>query len=118
MRSDADRLRDIIEAIEKINARTPDSAAAFHQDELVQVWVIHYLQVIGEAARGMSQGLKQRHPDVPWAEIIALRNILVHDYFGLNMEQVWTLTQRDLPKLEEQIRRMRAQLGGDAAAQA
>jgi len=64
MRSDADRLRDILEAIEKIKARIPDGAAAFRQDELVQVWVIHYLQVIGEAARGMSQGLKQRHPDV------------------------------------------------------
>jgi len=64
MRSDADRLRDILEAVEKIKARIPDGAAAFRQDELVQVWVIHYLQVIGEAARGMSQGLKQRRPDV------------------------------------------------------
>jgi uncharacterized protein with HEPN domain len=118
MRSDADRVSDILEAIEKIKARTPANAVAFQQDELVQVWVIHHLQVIGEAARALSPSLRERHPDVPWAEIIALRNILVHEYFGLNMEQVWTLVQRDLPKLEQQVRRIRLQIGGDLAAEA
>jgi len=77
---------------------------------MLQVWVIHHLQVIGEAARGVSQSLKDRHPEVLWAQIVALRNILVHEYFGLNLRQVWTMTQEDLPKLEEQIRRVRSQM--------
>ncbi|MBI3281459.1 MAG: DUF86 domain-containing protein [Acidobacteria bacterium] len=61
---------------------------------MAQVGVIHRVQVIGEAARGVSQALRERHPEVPWPEIIALRNILVHEYFGLNMQQVWTMTPK------------------------
>ena len=114
MRSDADRLSDIIEAIAKIGERTTDSFSAFQGDEMLQVWVIHHLQVIGEAARGVSQSLKDRHPEVPWPQIVALRNILVHEYFGLNMHQVWTMTQKDLPKLEEQVRHIRSQIAPDS----
>jgi uncharacterized protein with HEPN domain len=114
MRSDADRLSDILEAIAKIKGRITDSADAFQQDEMVQVWVIHHLQVIGEAARGVSQSLRERHPEVPWPEIIALRNILVHEYFGLNMQQVWTMTQKDLPKLEAQVQRIRSKIAADS----
>lgn len=84
MRSDADRVSDILEAAAKIRKRITDSVDAFQADEMLQVWVIHHLQVIGEAARGVSQSLKERHPEVPWPEIVALRNILVHEYFGLN----------------------------------
>jgi uncharacterized protein with HEPN domain len=110
MRSDADRVSDILEAIDKVKARTPDTENDFQRDELVQVWVIHYLQRIGEAARALSPALKKRYPEVPWAEIIALRNLLVHEYFGLNMQQVWTMTQRDLTALEEQIRQIHSEL--------
>jgi uncharacterized protein with HEPN domain len=46
-------------------------------------------------------------------QIIALRNILVHEYFGLNMHQVWTMTQKDLPQLEEQVQHIRSQITAD-----
>jgi len=46
---------------------------------------------------------------VPWPQIVALRNILVHEYFGLNLHQVWTMIQKDLPKLEEQVQYIRSQ---------
>jgi len=75
---------------------------------MLQVWVIHHLQVIGEAARGISKPVKDRHPEVLWPQIVALRNILVHKYFGLNLDQIWMMTQKDLPKLEEQVRHIRA----------
>jgi uncharacterized protein with HEPN domain len=114
MRSDADRVSDILEAIAKIGERITDSLDAFQGDEMLQVWAIHHLQVIGEAARGVSQSLKDRHPEVLWPQIVALRNILVHEYFGLNMRQVWTMTQEDLPKLEEQFQRIRSQTAPDS----
>ena len=114
MRSDGDRLGDILDAIEKIKARTVDRVDDFHHDEMLQVWVIHHLQVIGEAARGVSQPLKDKHPEVPWAEIVALRNILVHEYFGLNMNQVWTMTQNDVPQLQEQVQRIREEIAADS----
>ena len=62
MRSDADRLCDILTATAKIKERVADSIDAFQGDEMLQVWAIHHLQVIGEAARGVSQSLRDRHP--------------------------------------------------------
>ena len=109
MRSDAERVSDILTATAKIRERVPDSIDALQDDEMLQVWAIHHLQVIGEAARGVSQSLKARHPEVPWPQIVALRNILVHEYFGLNLHQVWTMIQKDLPKLEEQVQYIRSQ---------
>jgi|SRR5271157_1555726 len=103
----------ILDAIAKIGERNTESIDAFQVDEMLQVWVIHHLQVIGEAARGVSQPLKDLHPEVPWSEIVALRNILVHEYFGLNMRQVWTMTQQDLLKLEAQVQRIRSQIAPD-----
>jgi uncharacterized protein with HEPN domain len=76
MRSDPDRLNDILAAIAKVKERVADSLA-FQNDEMLQVWVIHHLQVIGEAARGVSQPVKDRHPEVQWPQIVALRNIQV-----------------------------------------
>ncbi len=75
-----------------------------------KVWAIHYLQLIGEAGRRVSQSLRDRHPEVPWPEIVALRNILVHEYFGLNLQQVWNMIQEELPRLEEQVRKIRSQI--------
>jgi uncharacterized protein with HEPN domain len=104
MSRDADWLGYILAAVAKINDRITDSFEVFQGDEMLQVWVIDYRAGhIGEAARGVSQPVKDRYPDVQWPQIIALRNILVHEYFGLNMHQVWTMTQQDLPKLEEQV---------------
>jgi uncharacterized protein with HEPN domain len=115
MRSDADRLSDILDAIAKIEERITESIDAFQGDEMLQVWVAHHLQVIGEAARSVSQSLKDLHPEVPWPEIVALRNILVHEYFGLNMHQVWTMTQKDLPELKVQVQCIRSQIAPDGA---
>jgi uncharacterized protein with HEPN domain len=115
MRSDADRLSDILDAIAKIGERIAENFDAFQGDEMLQVWVIHHLQVIGEAARGVSQSFKDLHPEVPWSEIVALRNILVHEYFGLNMHQVWTMAHKDLPELEAQVQRIRSQIAPDGA---
>lgn len=95
MRNDLDRLADILSAITKIKERVTGGFEAFQRDEMLQVWVIHHLQVIGEAARGVSQPVKNLHPEVPWPQIVALRNILVHEYFGLNMGQVWMMTQKE-----------------------
>ena len=114
MRSDADRVGDILDAIAKIKARITVGLDVFLGDEMLQIWVIHPLQVIGEAARGMSQFLRDRHPEVPWPRIVALRNMLVHEYFGLNMQQVWTMVNKDLPELEEHVRQIRSEVRPDS----
>jgi len=99
MRSDRERLLDIREALEQIDKYTGSGRAAFEQDELVQTWVVHHLQIIGEAARHVSSELQTQHPQIPWSKIIGMRHILVHHYFGIDVDVVWSVVERELPAL-------------------
>jgi uncharacterized protein with HEPN domain len=103
LRRDRQRLEDILEAIERIEKYASGGRATFDRDELVQTWVLHHLQIIGEAVRGLSDEIRSAHPDIPWAQIAAMRNILVHDYFGIDLEEVWAAVVRDLPQLKAKI---------------
>lgn len=103
MRRDRQRLEDILEAIERIEKYAGGGRATFDRDELVQTWVLHHLQIIGEAVRGLSDEIRSAHPDIPWAQIAAMRNILVHDYFGIDLEEVWAAVVRDVPQLKAKI---------------
>jgi len=112
LRRDVERLRDVLEAIDRIQQQAAKGRPAFDGEPLLQVWVIHHLEIIGEACRGLSAQLRDRHPAVPWAAIIGMRNILVHDYFGLNLEEVWAAVERDLPSLKQQIQAILKAEGG------
>jgi uncharacterized protein with HEPN domain len=100
MRQDGERLQDILEAIGQIERYALRGKDAFQTDELVQIWMVHHLQVIGEAAAAISEDLQARHPEVPWALIIAFRNVLVHEYFRIDLETVWRILEQDLPGLK------------------
>ncbi len=113
MRDDAGRLLDILEAVEKIQQRAKAGREAYLEEELLQVWMVHHLQIIGEAAGGLSQDLRHRHAGVPWPDIIAMRNVLVHQYFGIDLEQVWDTVVTDLPRLKRDIASILAQLQED-----
>ena len=110
MRDDRERLLDILEAIERIQKYTAKGRESFEEDELIQTWVIHHLEIIGEASRSLSAQLKQEHPETPWSEIAGMRNILVHHYFGVDASAVWNAVDRDLPSLKQQIEVMLASL--------
>ncbi len=114
MRDDRVRLADILEAIERVERYADRGRGAFDADELIQTWIVHHLQIIGEAARGLSDGLRSAHGEIPWPQIVGMRNILVHDYFGIDAEEVWTAAVRDLPLLKAQVEALLAQLGGPA----
>jgi uncharacterized protein with HEPN domain len=100
MRSIKNRLLDIIEAIQKISERVGDEDQ-FRMDELRQVWVIHHLQIIGEAASGLPDEFQDAYPQIPWKKLIGMRNVLVHGYFHIDLEIVWTTVVQDLPILLE-----------------
>ncbi len=113
MRSDRERLLDILEAIERIEERVPaDSGETFRRDEMVQVWVVHHVQLIGEAASRLSDGLRAKHPDVPWADVIAMRNFLVHQYFSTDLDQVWYSVEHELPQLKARVERALSEING------
>ena len=103
MRSDRERLVDIREAIERINKYAGRGRQAFEKDELVQNWVVHHLQILGEAAGRISEDFRNGHQNIPWSKIIGMRNILVHDYFGIDIDVVWWVIEKDLPELEQNI---------------
>ncbi|MGD0827652.1 MAG: DUF86 domain-containing protein [Desulfobaccales bacterium] len=103
MRDDREKLKDILEAIERIETYSAKGRAAFEQDELIQVWFLGYLQIIGEASQAISSNIRETHPEVPWAKIIGMRNILVHNYFEIDLPVVWNAVERELPELKRQL---------------
>jgi uncharacterized protein with HEPN domain len=103
MRSDRERLLDIREAIGKIELHASSDVEAFAADEMQQVWVIHHLRIIGEAAYGLSEQFAAEHPQIPWKQIIGMRHVLVHGYFEIDLDIVWAVIQKDLPPLQDAI---------------
>ena len=103
MRDDRERVLDILEAIERIQKISVRGREYFYNDEMAQVWVIHHLQIIGEAVRGISPEFRTANPDIPWSDIVGMRNVLVHHYFGIDRNAVWNVVEHDLPALKEQL---------------
>ncbi|OFX17705.1 MAG: nucleotidyltransferase [Armatimonadetes bacterium RBG_16_58_9] len=100
MRDDRERLLDILEAIEKIEERTMGDKELFQRDEMVQVWVLYHVQIIGEAAGRISESLRNRYRHVPWPDVVAMRNLIAHHYFGVDLDQIWDAVTNDLPTLK------------------
>lgn len=103
MRSERERLLDILEAIERIEKYAAEGKAAFEADELIQNWMINHISVIGEACRSLSPEFQAYHSNVPWVDIIGMRNILVHHYFGIDEDAVWSVIEKDIPELKFNI---------------
>lgn len=103
MTDDTERLLDILEAIERIEKYAVHGHDRFEQDELVQTWIVHYVQIIGEASAQLSDELHSANPQVPWRQIIAMRNILVHVYSGVDLDEIWLVVERDIPVLKAQV---------------
>ena len=114
MRGDRERLLDIAQAIERIEKYAQRGRQAFESDELIQTWVLHHLQIIGEASRELSENTKAGHPEMPWQDIVGMRNILVHRYFAVDTELVWAAVQDDLPVLKRKIAAMLAEVGTES----
>lgn len=103
MRDTIERLRDIQEAIIRITKYSVLGRQKFEEDELVQIWIIHHLEIIGEAVRAIPQDFKNLHPEVPWKRINGMRNVLVHVYFGVDKNVVWSVVEEDLPALKASV---------------
>jgi uncharacterized protein with HEPN domain len=110
LRNDREWLLDILDALKKIEKYSSRGYDAFAEEELLQIWVIHYLEVVGEASNHISKALLEKHTDIPWADIVGLRNILVHQYFGIDLKRVWETVEVDLPVLKKRIEEILAEL--------
>ncbi len=70
---------------------------------LIQDGVIRSFEVMGEAVKRVSRELRQNHPEVPWRQIAGFRDVLIHDYMGLDLDEVWNVVERNLPDLKGKI---------------
>ena len=75
------------------------SREAYDTDENLRLALTHLIQVIGEAARQVSREFSTTYPEIPWADIIGMRNKVVHDYLGIDEDIVWEVATKDLPRL-------------------
>lgn len=113
MRDDPERLRDILDSMNRIAKYASRGFEAYSKDELIQVWIVHHIQIIGEAAANLSPGLRDNYPEVPWHNIVAMRNVLVHQYFGIDIQEVWDTVVTDLPTLKAQVETILNDLEGE-----
>jgi uncharacterized protein with HEPN domain len=97
---DRTRLRHMLDAALKIKEFTSGlSVASFRQDEKLQLAIIRLLEIAGEAANGISDPVKDKHPEIPWNQITATRNRLIHGYFDIDLDVVWKIVSEDIPPL-------------------
>lgn len=92
-----------MEAIAQIERYADRGQDAFNQSELIQIWIVHHLQIVGEAAKSTSATLIEQYPDVPWSDARDLRNVLVHEYFRVNTDIIWDIVEQDLPELKRKV---------------
>jgi uncharacterized protein with HEPN domain len=105
LRDDETRLKDMLGAIEAIRRHTQGGRAAFDANELVRVWVLHHLQIVGEAASRLDpKGAPAR--ELPIRDIVGMRNVLVHGYFQVDDDLVWAVVERELGPLEARLREL------------
>ncbi|GIV81658.1 MAG: DUF86 domain-containing protein [Anaerolineae bacterium] len=106
MRNPKERLQDILDAIVAIERYSHRDRTAFEQDELLQVWFLRHLQIIGEAARALPDDVRALAPDIPWSKIVGMRNVLVHGYFDIDTDIVWLAATQDIPKLKPAVEQL------------
>lgn len=100
-------VEDILEAIEKIKRYTKGlTYKTFAKDQMVVDAVIRNLEIIGEASRNIPDDVRDSYPDIPWKRMIGLRNIVVHEYFGVDLSIIWDIINRNLPDTKPEITAM------------
>ena len=103
-RDDKVYLLHIRDAIDRIQTYLQDmDKAVFFERTLVQDGVIRQLEIIGEAVKRLSPELRKQYRDVPWKNVAGMRDKLIHDYFGVDLEAVWKTAQEDLPPLQVRV---------------
>jgi uncharacterized protein with HEPN domain len=106
LKDDSVYLRHILECIRRIEEDEAAGLEVFRTSHTLQDAVLRNLQVLAESSRRISIELKAKWPQVDWKRIAAFRNVLVHDYLGLDLDRIWEVTQRDIPELKKIVEKI------------
>lgn len=104
MNRDATYVNQILEAIDKIEKYTANGKSEFMQSQLIQDAVIRNVEVIGEISKRVSAGFRTYHYEVPWKQMAGIRDVLIHDYDSVDLEIVWNVVIRELPKVKLKLK--------------
>lgn len=105
-KDDSIYIEHMLACIERINEYTEGGKEKFFSSPLVQDGVIRNLQVLAESSQRISDDLKDVHTDIAWRDISGFRNILVHDYLGVDPDTVWSVVEQDVPILHQLLKKM------------
>lgn len=111
MRNDRLRVAYAIEQAQLICRFASRGREEFFGDLLVQSAILHRLALLGEACRGISPAFRDAHPDIPWRQIAALRNVVIQEYFGVDLELVWSIASNHAAALATQLEAVASPLG-------
>ncbi len=100
-------LQDIITSIHDIEIFIEGmSYAQFSKDKKTLNAVIRSLEVMGEAVKNLPAGFKNKHPEIPWKKIAGMRDKLIHEYFGIDIEIIWQVIEEDIPSIKPKIKKL------------
>lgn len=106
MKNDLLYLQHISDALAKIITYTEQGRDAFMNQPMVQDAVIRNFEIIGEAAKRLSDTVKLQEPEIPWRSVSGFRDILIHDYMGVELNEVWNVIQFHIPALQQAVDRL------------
>lgn len=102
-----DYLNDIIDAILKIEAFTKGMTfEVFKEDDKTVFAVIRAMEIIGEATKHIPEDVREQYPQVPWKAMAGMRDVLIHNYFGVNLETIWITAKEKIPSVESSLIKM------------
>ncbi|MGH9939767.1 MAG: HepT-like ribonuclease domain-containing protein [Blastocatellia bacterium] len=112
MTGDQVYLRHILDAIERIESYVSVGRDVFLATPHWQDATIRQLEIVGEATKRLSDELRNKYSQIPWRRIAGLRDVLIHNYLGVDLAAVWEITQRNLPDLKTQVQAILQELSG------
>lgn len=104
-------LEHILESIELIENYTENKTISnFIKSVQLQDSIIRRIEIIGEAVKNVPDDVKNKYPEVPWKKIAGMRDVLIHEYFGIDLELTWEVVQKDIPDLKSEILKIKHDL--------